>query len=153
MRPVGSIKTPGSGRKKGSLNKATLERRAKAQLELLAAARENPPRERALDRLARLQRLIEGAAAVSRPTTQRDVAGGQEPNPDGNWDRFTGLLRLWAQIDIACANYEAPKLQAIAIAPPPQEQRQARIIDLKVFEGGRQVTPAIPAPAARKESA
>lgn len=146
-------KTPGSGRKKGSLNKATLERRAQAQLELVRRAEEQPVRERALDGLARIARLCEGAAAINRPTPQAEIARGVQANPDGNWDRFRDFIRLWAQVDSARANYESAKLQAIAIAPPPPERKEARVIDLAVFEGGRSVTPAIPAPAARKADA
>lgn len=129
------------GRQKGTPNKATLEKRAKAAAAL--AAEKNAPfeeRELAKDALMRIARLAEGAAAVSRPTTESDIELGAKPNPDGNWERFHDWVRLTAWCYKAAADFQSPKMLGVAVAPAPQKpDGKPEIVRLRVFEGGQQV--------------
>lgn len=129
------------GRKKGTPNKATLEKRAKAAAQL--AANRNAPieqRELAKDALMRIARVCEGAMAVCRPTTQAELERGVALNPDGSWARFAELGRLTAWCYKAAADFESPKMLGISVAPPPPpEVDEVEIIPLRVFEGGREI--------------
>lgn len=130
------------GRQKGTPNKATLEKRAKIAAQRAADAnRPLEERELAKDALMRIARLAEGAAAVNRPTTEADIAGGNQPNPDGNWQRFHEWVKLTAWCYKAAADFQSPKMLGIAVAPPPPppETAEPEIIRLRVFEGDRQV--------------
>lgn len=126
------------GRRKGTPNKATLEKRAKAAAAL--AAEKNAPieeRELAKDALMRIARLAEGAAAVSRPTTEADIATGTRPNPDGNWDRFRDWVRLTAWCYKAAADFQSPKMLGVAVAPTPVNLGgPPKIRRLRVFDSG-----------------
>lgn len=142
------------GRRKGTPNKATLEKRAKAAAAQMAAA--DAPlemRELAKDTLVRIMAFCEGAVAACRPTTEAETAAGKAINPDGDWGRTLDWAKLWAWCSDKRAAYESPKLLGVAIAPAPPSHDQVTVIDLDVFQGGHPVPPALPAPAARKDAA
>lgn len=128
------------GRQKGALNKATLERRAKAQAALLANT--NAPieqRELAKDALLRIAHVCEGAMAVCRPTTQAEIENGAKANPDGSWPRFIELGRLTGWCYKAAADFQSPKLLGVAVAPAPPvlDDRPREPRKLRIFEGGK----------------
>jgi hypothetical protein len=139
MRPVGSPKTIGSGRKKGTPNKATLEKRAKAALQIVQDSQKPiEERELAKDALMRIAQLAEGAAAVNRPTPQSDISEGITPNPDGDWGRFYEWIKLTAWCYKAAADFQSPKMLGVAVAPaPPPAHDISKPRKLNIFEGGR----------------
>lgn len=140
-------KTPGSGRKKGTLNRATVERRVAAEIDSARQA----GRELAKDVLERAMQFAETQTGLYRTISEdqaaalraagEDRARAQTGDPDkmGQWfDRWTYCAKELAQ-------YQSPKLRAIAIAPVPAEPSisdRVKIVRLTVFEGGR----ALPAP-------
>ena len=128
------------GRKKGTPNKATTERRLiAAEVERRRAATSvGRPREMAIEKLARYGNMAEGAAALHRPTSPAEIAAGQAPNPLGNWTEFREWLKTAAAIARMQVDFETPKLSAVAIAlPPPAQTDERKRFTLTVFEGGK----------------
>lgn len=78
--------------------------------------------------------VAEGAAAATRPVLQKDInaavmAGKSlEPNPDGDFAHFRDFLRLALHAAFELASYEAPKLRAIMVSMPA-EQQEPKIIN------------------------
>lgn len=136
---------PNSGRKFGSQNRATIQRELLAAQQMAKARGEK--RETALDVMARIAKLCEGAAAVCRPVPAAEIAAGKAPNPDGDWGRFHDWVTLWGASVRELAKYQHPPMKPVdAPAPPPdpdaQNDQPRRRFALRVFEGGR----ALPAP-------
>lgn len=143
------------GRQRGTLNKATVERKAKALVALTRQADASfEHRELAKDALMRLAIFAEGAAAATRPTTEADIKGGSEINPDGDWDRHKGWIELSGRLYKWAADFQSPRMLGIAMAPPPPptieggEEQRVRMT-LRVFEGGRMIK-QIPAGQSKK---
>jgi hypothetical protein len=128
------------GRKKGTPNKATTERLIiAAEVEKRRTAKAvGRERELGVEKLAKLGDIAEGAAALVRPTSPQEIAAGVPPNPQGNLSEFREWIRLAGTLAKWRAEYETPKLMAMAIAAPPPVQRdEAKRFTLTVFEGGR----------------
>ena len=127
------------GRIKGTPNKATMERRAKAATARMEAA--NAPleqRELAKDTLLRIMVFCEGAVAANRPTTEKEIAEGKAVNPDGSWPRCLDWARLWAWCSDKRGSFESPRLLGVAVAPAPPTTETVHVVRLRVFEGGRE---------------
>lgn len=121
------------GRPKGSPNKATIERRLAAEIDVARRANERGVKELGVDVLERMMRLAEGAASLHRPPTPEQVRGAQaqedaaaarekrEPRKifAGNWD----LFGAWFDRTVFCAKemakYQSPTYKAIAVMTPP----------------------------------
>lgn len=65
----------------------------------------------ALDRLERIARLCERIAMANRPSLQ-----GEQPNPDGDWERFREWVAMWIGCEREIAQYHHPKLRAVLVA-------------------------------------
>jgi hypothetical protein len=134
----------GAGRKKGTKNRATVEREINAAAAIDRARREG--RELAVDALERFMKIAEGAAGVNKPTTQAEMAAGAQPNPDGDWPRFGEWFDRMVYCAKELAKYQSPQIRAVDLpAPPPDPTKQAEgsvvRFKLRVFEGGRSLNP------------
>jgi hypothetical protein len=142
------------GRKKGTPNKATVLREEAARAEIAAAlesgrkAGKGQPRI-ALDDAYRLAAICEGIAGKCQPRDiVRDEAGkitiiGGDLEKMGEW-----IDRLWL-ITKELLKYQVAPMKAIDMpAPPPDpaalERNSHRRFGLRVFDGGRQITPLKP---------
>ena len=128
------------GRKKGTPNKATQERRLiAAEVERRRAATSvGREREMAIEKLERYGSMAEGAAALHRPTSPQEIAAGRPQNPIGNWSEFREWLKLAAAIARMQVEFQTPKLSAVALAlPPPAQRDEPKRFTLTVFEGGK----------------
>jgi hypothetical protein len=108
------------GRQKGSLNKATIEKRALIErVNIVTAGR----LEQAKDALLRIAQELEEQAKHMKLEERL------------NW------LKLTAWCYKAAADFQSPKMLGIAVAPPPPVlSHEPEVIRLRVFEGGRDVT-------------
>ena len=138
-------KPPGSGRKAGTKNRATVEREINAAAVIDRARKEG--RQLAVDVLEKLMNLAEGAAAENRPTTEKEMTAGASQNPDGDWTRFGEWFDRTAYCAKELAKYQSPQIKAIEQPAPapdlnaPRDQPRRRF-GLRVFEGGKPLTPA-----------
>lgn len=130
MNPKGGIKggpkTPGSGRVKGTPNKATVERKLAAEIDAARAGE----KELGKDVLERAMRFAEGVVSLNRPepvVVEGKVSGTQ----GGDWDRFGAWFDRWVFCAKELAKYQSPQLRAIAVAPMPA------LPEPKVIEGER----------------
>lgn len=139
-----------AGRAKGTKNKATIER------ELLAAdiakrqmsRAHETGRELAVEALERYQKLFEGVASHFRPNTDEELealaAQNKKGNPHADFDKFKEWLCEARDTAKMLAEYQSPKLRAIAIAPTPiGNEERTKTFTLTVFEGGRALTPPV----------
>ena len=141
LRPGGPKKGQRfGGRKKGTPNKATTERKLlAAEVERRRAATSvGREREMAIEKLERYGNMAEGAAALHRPTSPSEIQAGQAPNPLGSWSEFREWLMCAARIARMQVDFQTPKLSAVAIAlPPPVQTEERKRFTLTVFEGGK----------------
>jgi hypothetical protein len=130
---------PGSGRKKGSLSRKTIERAQQAARAVDQAHLDR--RELSVDALRRFARIFESAAIVFRPTDPKELAEslkpGNEPiaeNALADWDKFG----MWADRAVDCHKAilpcETPRLSAIAVANAPQPIAKVMNIRLSIFD-------------------
>jgi hypothetical protein len=91
----------------------------------------------ALDVLRELMGLAVGLAAFHQP---RPVDAGL--NPNYNEQAFRYYAEFAKDCAKAIAAYEAPKLQAVAVAAPPPEQRTTRF-RLNIFDRVLRLPPVI----------
>lgn len=141
-------KRPGSGRKAGGKNKATVIRETKAAEVIAATIDSGKPL--AVTVLQKMMEFAEGAVAAFKPTLAGEVAAGATPNGDGNVEEFGRWFDRWIRVTEALAAFQSPKIKPMEIpaaAPRPGENR--RKFTLRVFEGGR----PMPGPASKDESA
>ncbi len=117
------------GRKKGTPNKATIERERAAALELehqallkQAEAEAGTAKQDLLVAMAQGRKLMKeiafdfahlfaGMAAFYQPTPP----GAAQPNPNENEPKFNEYARLAVQTAIAAAPFESPKLAAVML--------------------------------------
>jgi hypothetical protein len=128
------------GRKKGTPNKATTERRLLAvEVERRRMARSvGQERELSKERIERYIKHAEGAAAMYRPTSPQEIAAGQPKNPMGDANEHREWVRLAATFSKWLLEFEIPKLSAVALAlPPPVQRDEPKRFTLTVFEGGK----------------
>ena len=130
----------GAGRKPGGKNKATIEREIVAA-QAIDASRQGTVR-LGKEVLAKMMDVAEGAAALHRP--QPPEAG--EKVDQAQWN----LFGAWFDRTVYCAKelakYQSPQFRTVeAPAPPPdpnqQQPESRRRFGLRVFEGGKPVTP------------
>ena len=135
------------GRKKGTPNKATLERQINAAQAIDKARKEG--RDLAVTVLERLMNIAEGACGLNRPTPQRSILQGEKQNPDGDWGRFGDWFDRTVYCAKELAKYQSPPIKAMEqpTAPPDPDEAErvgTRTFTLQVFEGGK----ALPGKAA-----
>lgn len=133
------------GRQKGTKNKSTIERQLRAEAAMAvdkASSTGSPHAELAKDALVRYRKICESAAAELKPRTAKEIATGQEPNPDGDWTQFGA----WLDRAIYCAKerakYESPTMRAVVVqqadpgASPSQwtdDELQAALVNLRAM--------------------
>lgn len=106
-------------RPKGTLNKATIQKR---ELAANIAAREVADarfegKKLAKERLAEMLDMFIGMAAVFQPDNPRQVAvDPSKSNPHADEERFLTYIREAKQVAIALAPYQSPTFRAIAIS-------------------------------------
>jgi len=133
--PRGSV--PGEqrgGRPPGIPNKATLQRVARAEQEMLDAKAAG--RKLAKDVLDDFMQLFAGMAAHYQPRPNRQ---GIEPNPNQSEPLFEKYAKLAVEAAKHLAPYQSPTFRAIMIAPPPDAStRRGKVtrFSLTIFEGG-----------------
>lgn len=152
---------PGSGRRKGTKNKAVIEREAAAKMaERVALERERLKAEDAAREMIIVKTagrklakevgedfltLFAGLAAVYQPLP--DLKEGEAP-PEGRMPdelKFNRYAKLAMEMVKALLPYQSPALSAVMIAPPPSEPTEGerrRRFTLTVFEGGKALLPA-----------
>jgi hypothetical protein len=127
---------PGSGRKKGGKNKATIVRETK-QAEVIAQMIDSG-KPLAVTVLQKAMEFAEGAVAAFRPTLRADAAAGRQPNPDGSVEEFGKWFDRWIKVTSELATYQTAKVKAIdAPTAAPQAGERRKRFTLRVFEGGR----------------
>lgn len=115
-------KRPGAGRKRGIPNKATIERALIAQRDLeaiKAAAKADPERQLAIDKLEKFMNLCEGAAAFFQPRSPEQLRSGIPENPNKDWDLFGEWIDRAIYASKELANYQSAKLKAIMVSSSP----------------------------------
>jgi hypothetical protein len=126
------------GRQKGVLNKRTAALEQRVIMELPSHVVNNP--ELAIEKIRKGMNICEGVAAFFQPTPPAEIAQGATPNPNADWDKFAEWLDRQLKFASVIIDRETPKLQALAILPPPivedEKPKQARPFTLTVFEGG-----------------
>jgi hypothetical protein len=138
------------GRQKGTRNRATLEREARAAhaaMELAKAVRAPGQREVrvALHEMQKALVLVEGVCSKLQPPLPPEGVF-YDPTPK-EWQRlkaFKEWMEFWHTIQSSIAKYQAAPIRAVdAPTPPPSpgemEQQNTKVITLRVFEGGVQV--------------
>jgi len=138
---------PGAGRKAGGKNRATIEREILAAQQIDAARRGR--RRLAVDEIEKALQIAEKFVSANEPELIKDTKGrvvqlkGGHIKLYGQWfDRWTCLLK-------ELAKYQSPQIKAIeAPTPPPDLADSERKIRfrLRIFEGGRVVSPMDAAP-------
>jgi hypothetical protein len=131
------------GRVAGTKNKATIERELKAAI-AIDKARKNP-REMATSVIERLMKVAEGATDMHRPPSLDQVEAAAKAGQAlalGDW----GLCGEWFDRTAYCAKelakYQSAPIKSVeAPAPPPDQKAARRRFGLRVFEGGRPLTP------------
>jgi hypothetical protein len=107
-------KTPGSGRVKGTPNKATTERMIANQIDGARAGRI----ELAKDVLQRAMKLAEEVAARNRP----QPANGKSKAIRAAWALYNEWFDRWVFCAKELAKYQSPTFKAVAVMPAnPQE--------------------------------
>src|SRR6185369_7145747 len=92
--------------------------------------------------MQRMMEFAEGAVATFKPTTKAEIASGRQANPDGSLDEFGKWFDRWAKVTSDLASYQSAKIKAMdAPSPPPAPGQTRKTWTLRVFEGGRQITP------------
>jgi hypothetical protein len=149
------------GRALGTKNKATIARELQAAVQVAQAhghGRElaTAVLERLMGDLERYKELAEGAASLHRPPTAADLKKAAETGLDlakGDWglfgewfDRAVNTARDAAACARDLARYQQPQIKPVdAPAPPPDardlEERSRKRFGLRVFEGGKPLTP------------
>jgi hypothetical protein len=122
------------GRKKGTPNKATLEKALAAEAELQKAKEEHRPL--AKDVLDSLMGTFVNAALPYQPTKGQRM----QPEQADNYER-------WARLAMECAKalapYQSPTFRAIVVAPAPDDQLQrVTKYELTIFDSQRAATKA-----------
>lgn len=145
-------KRPGSGRKAGGKNKATVLRETKAAEVIARTIDSGKPL--AVEVLQKMMEFAEGAVAAFKPTLASEVetlkALGQGPNADGNVEEFGRWFDRWLRVAEQLAKYQSPQIKAMdKPTAPPKPGENRRQFTLRVFEGGRQVS----GPIVKDESA
>lgn len=141
-------KRPGSGRKRGGKNKATILRETK-QAEVIAAMVDSG-KPLAITVLQKAMEFAEGAVAAFKPTLAAELAAGRAPNPDGNVEEFGRWFDRWLKTASELASYQTAKIKAMdAPSPPPPPGQSRKKFTLRVFEGGKQIA----GPVAKDEGA
>lgn len=151
---------PGAGRPSGP-NKATLERMERVRLlEQVAQAAGLAP-----DAAEKVAAVIDRRKAHAREEmeeavpilksivahfSQNTIALAQQgaTPAKADWDTLKAWFEFYVDLLHKLAPYQSPTFRAIVVAPPPPEHKGEKFtrFGLKVFEGGRSITPA-PAPA------
>lgn len=133
------------GRKAGTPNKRTVEKRVRAQQELDDARFHG--KKLAIDRMRELLEIAVGVMAAHQPVSADQVAEALARDPQTKLRQQTGNLPIfgewWDRAAFACKNimrHETPELKAIAVAPAPapallEGPRAPR--KLRIFEGGK----------------
>lgn len=121
------------GRQKGALNKKTILKR---EIEWVG-----PSHELSIESLERGSIECENNAIYFRPTTDAEIKAGKELNPNANLEEYKHWMDRWFMWRRELAQYQSPKLKAIAILPKPDVDEEAQIerrkrFTLTVFEGG-----------------
>jgi|SRR5215472_2120027 len=134
------------GRRAGSPNKATIEKRLVAAQVIDRARAMNEPL--AKEKLAELLVIAMGAMSSFQPVTEemaklaRDQGNAKAVAKKGSWPMFGEWFDRSAYVAKALIGYQSPALKAIAIAPPPPTEvggTKADVITLRVFEEGKVV--------------
>ena len=107
--------------------------RAEAERAIEDARRGKP----ALEVMRQLMTLSLGLCAFYQPRPD-----GMDPNENYDEARFRYYAQFAADLAKAVASYEAPKLQAIAVAAPPPEQRAVKF-RLNIFDRVLRLPPVI----------
>jgi len=106
---------PGAGKKKGSFDRATLERElaaAQQQLVELTKKRETG-RKMAVDVLDDIMHLSMGLAAKHQPLEANEIAG---PGRDPNDEKFHRYLELTVDTASKLANFQSPKFKSVTLS-------------------------------------
>jgi hypothetical protein len=129
----------GPGRRKGSLNKATVEKRILAEI---ATAREQG-RMLAVDRLDQIMNWAAQEFMRSRPYDESGNSRGKHADEE----RCLRMAQLTKECAIALAQYQSPKLSAVALATAPQPDCEPVRVRCTIFdEHGERVRSMIDAP-------
>lgn len=129
---------PGSGRKKGGKNKATIIRETK-QAEVIAAAIDSG-KPLAIEVMQKMMEFAEGAVAAFRPTLDADLKAGRPMNPDGSKKEFGEWFDRWIKVTEGLAKYQSAPIKSMdAPTPAPKAGEARRRFTLRVFEGGKQI--------------
>lgn len=133
-------KRPGSGRKKGIPNKATILRQTKQAAVIAAAIDSGKPL--AIEVMQKMMEFAEGAVAAFRPTLDTDVKRGIPVNPDGSKKEFGEWFDRWIKITSELAAYQTAKIKPMEqpTAPPKPGAEGGKTWTLRVFEGGKQIS-------------
>lgn len=115
------------GRQKGKPNKATIERQRRAMDDLMERARAADPQPWGKDELAALIPEAKELLGVVKGVVARfQRLAMAEGAPDSAWERFKTWVDLYAevmlktsQIEYRAADFQSPKMRAIAVLPPP----------------------------------
>lgn len=106
---------PNAGRRKGSMDRATLEAElAAAQQQLVEMAKKRQSgRKIAVDVLDDIMHLAMGLAAKHQPLSNAEIAGpGREPDEP----KFLQYLELTGEFAGKLANFQSPKFKSTAIS-------------------------------------
>jgi hypothetical protein len=141
-------------RPRGSLNRSTLAREAKAKADIAAAlakaktaGRADP--KAAMDEMYKAIAIAEGFAAKLRPRDIQQDQHGIITIMGGDINLFGAWFDRWHKCIELLAKYQLPPIKAMdAPTPPPDPEQSARdskiVFGLRVFEGGKPVQPLQP---------
>lgn len=128
------------GRAKNTLNKATVERALIAEQEIEKAKASG--RKLAKEYMQDFLPILAGMAAYYQPT----FPGMTTQNRNGNAAEFERWLRPTMEMMKMLASFESPTFRAIVVAPPPPQNKGARITQftLTIFDEDHGQQPPTP---------
>ncbi|PWT76493.1 MAG: hypothetical protein C5B60_04090 [Chloroflexi bacterium] len=127
-------KPKGSGRRRGTPNKRTIARQARAEIEWA----ERTGTKLAVTRLAEALDIFAQLMDYYRPTFTIDKKGKRRLR-NGHRDEFNEAAQMVIKIGTELAPYESPRLNAVALAAPgtpavKAAERQRVRIDINIFD-------------------
>lgn len=133
----------GAGRKPRGKNKATIERELNVAAVIDRARREG--RELAVDVMQRMMVFAEGATALHRPVSKKDIAKaadvGQalQENPDADWIRFGEWFDRWFHCTKELSKYQSPQVKSVDIptAAPTITSEETTKFTLAIFDDAK----------------
>lgn len=120
----------GGGRKKGKLNRATIERAAVAE-RIIAETQGKPGKKLGKEIIGEFMEMFGGLAAAFQPVSLRQVDGMPPPQLDAKdmeaWAKsyreplFEKYAKLAAKCASDLADYQSPKMGTVQVPAPPPE--------------------------------